>query len=45
MRLSSEIEDLQAIVDWERESYAVGVSSIEEDEEFTVEVSIQYNLY
>lgn len=38
--ISLDIEDLDSIVAWEREHYAEGVTHIDEEKEFTVEVSM-----
>ena len=35
-----EIEDLDSIVAWEKEHYAEGVTHIDVEKEFTVEVSL-----
>jgi len=35
-----DIEDLDSIVAWEREHYAEGVTHIDEEKEFTVEVGM-----
>ena len=49
--LFSDIEDLDSIVAWEREHFAEGVTHIDEEKEYTVEVSslppinVDYTLY